>query len=462
MVLTNPFSEYSKDEYSIFPMGKREINRTIKHLNSKGWTFTKRLNYAQTLVQPIAWRDIFDRVNKELQSKVKLIQPESTIVVYVERKPHPLITADFFHRYNHYYREFKNRDLFSSRSFVFLPIYQQPQIKAHFERFIKYVRPNDLWKSDAKLIELTQHPDFIRYFYDLLIAKAELPEDIDSTRPEDIFPTRPEEITAAILELHKGEIRIVSLTTTDQEDFINTYFKSLGLIERSIEFTNEPGEGYDFDLQKSIDHITQHGSHEALIDLLVYLSKEFKFGSDPKFNKLLISLQDGLILLNSGLSPSRLVIDKDYRILLPDFNNMEIEMDPVAQTLFLLFLQHPEGMLFNQLPVYNAELKAIFTKLTNETDQAKIDMPVEEMIRPDNSSLNRMCTLIREAFLLKMDQRLAYYYYITGERGGLKRILIASEEGKVEHVSFMPPTVEIDRSNLTDEERNLLSDWLDL
>lgn len=43
---------------------------------------------------------------------------------------------------------------------------------------------------------------------------------------------------------------------------------------------------------------------------------------------------------------SRLVITKDYRLLLPDYNNMEIKMEPLVKAVYFLFLKHPEGILF--------------------------------------------------------------------------------------------------------------------
>ena len=49
---------------------------------------------------------------------------------------------------------------------------------------------------------------------------------------------------------------------------------------------------------------------------------------------------------------SRMVITKDYRIILPDYNDMEIRMEPLVKAVYLLFLKHPEGILFKYLPDY--------------------------------------------------------------------------------------------------------------
>jgi len=47
------------------------------------------------------------------------------------------------------------------------------------------------------------------------------------------------------------------------------------------------------------------------------------------------------------LSP--LVITEDLRIFLPAYNNIEIELSAQRKALYFLFLNHPEGIVFNTL-----------------------------------------------------------------------------------------------------------------
>ena len=65
-------------------------------------------------------------------------------------------------------------------------------------------------------------------------------------------------------------------------------------------------------------------------------------------------LLEQLIHLDDRLS--RLVVTSDYRILLPDYNDMEIKMEPLVKAVYLLFLRHPEGIMFKSLPDYREEL----------------------------------------------------------------------------------------------------------
>ena len=46
---------------------------------------------------------------------------------------------------------------------------------------------------------------------------------------------------------------------------------------------------------------------------------------------------------------SQLHIDTDYRFFLTAYNNREVELSPVHKAVYLLFLNHPEGIEFKRL-----------------------------------------------------------------------------------------------------------------
>ena len=119
---------------------------------------------------------------------------------------------------------------------------------------------------------------------------------------------------------------------------------------------------------------------------------------------------------------SRLVVTKDYRIVLPDYQDMEIKMEPLAKAVFLLFLKHPEGIAFKSLPDHRKELADIYTKLrpAGLTDRAM--QSIEDVTNPLLNSINEKCARIRGAFVGEFDDHLAKYYYIDGKRGAVKKI----------------------------------------
>ena len=119
---------------------------------------------------------------------------------------------------------------------------------------------------------------------------------------------------------------------------------------------------------------------------------------------------------------SRLVITKDYRILLPDYNDMEIKMEPLVKAVYLLFLRHPEGILFKHLPDYREELTRIYSKLRLLGMNDRAIQSIEDVTNPLLNSINEKCARIRGTFLCQFDNHIAQHYYIDGQRGEAKKI----------------------------------------
>ena len=121
---------------------------------------------------------------------------------------------------------------------------------------------------------------------------------------------------------------------------------------------------------------------------------------------------------------SRLVISKDFRILLPDYNNMEIKMEPLVKAVYLLFLRHPEGIVFKQLPDYREELTRIYDQLKSPGFTDRAMQSIEDVTNPMLNSINEKCARIRAAFVGQFDDYMAKSYYIDGPRGYAKKIAL--------------------------------------
>lgn len=121
---------------------------------------------------------------------------------------------------------------------------------------------------------------------------------------------------------------------------------------------------------------------------------------------------------------SRMVITKDWRILLPDYNNMEIKMEPLVKAVYLLFLRHPEGIAFKQLPDYREELTRIYNQLKPSGLKGRAMQSIEDVTNPMGNSINEKCARIRAAFVGQFDDYMAKSYYIDGLRGEVKKIAL--------------------------------------
>lgn len=130
---------------------------------------------------------------------------------------------------------------------------------------------------------------------------------------------------------------------------------------------------------------------------------------------------------------SRMTITSDYRIFLPDYNNMEIEMGALPKAVYFLFLRYPEGIVYKHMPDYFGELLNIYKQLRPGTDEARLNLTITKVVNPLGNALNENIARIRKAFVEKFDEHLANNYIITGERGSqysipLDRNLITWEE----------------------------------
>lgn len=127
---------------------------------------------------------------------------------------------------------------------------------------------------------------------------------------------------------------------------------------------------------------------------------------------------------------SRLVITEKYDIILPDYHDMPIKMEPLVKAVFILFLHHEEGIVFKCLSDYREELQAIYLDICAKQETPvhlsaeKIRQSIDALTNPLSNSINEKCARVRAAFVSQFDESLAKYYYIDGRRGEAKKIML--------------------------------------
>ena len=111
---------------------------------------------------------------------------------------------------------------------------------------------------------------------------------------------------------------------------------------------------------------------------------------------------------------SRLLITRDYRFVLLDYEHKEVELQPVHKAVYLLFLAHPEGIEFKRLGEYREELTRYYMATAKLMDKEKIMEGVEHLVNPLDNAINAKCSRIKKVFLDMMDEYAASYYIISG------------------------------------------------
>lgn len=111
---------------------------------------------------------------------------------------------------------------------------------------------------------------------------------------------------------------------------------------------------------------------------------------------------------------SRLLITKDYRFYLVDYQNREVELQPVHKAVYLLFLAHPEGIEFKRLVDYCEELLRYYMATAKMMDKEKVIEGVNHLTDPLDNAINEKCSRIKKVFTDIMDEYSASYYIISG------------------------------------------------
>lgn len=130
--------------------------------------------------------------------------------------------------------------------------------------------------------------------------------------------------------------------------------------------------------------------------------------------------------LKNRIVLSKLTIKKDSTVILSDYNK-EVKMEPIVKAVYLLFLNHPEGIAFKCLPDYRKELADIYQKIKPFGLTERAIRSIEDVTNPLLNSINEKCSRVRAAFLSEVDTTLLEQYIITGKSGEVKKVTLPRE-----------------------------------
>ena len=125
----------------------------------------------------------------------------------------------------------------------------------------------------------------------------------------------------------------------------------------------------------------------------------------------------------NAIKLSRLTIAKDCTLTLSDYQQ-EVKMEPIVKAIYLLFLNHPEGIAFKYLSDYRKELADIYQKIKPFGLNERAIRSIEDVTNPLLNSINEKCSRIRAAFLPVVDSTLLEQYIIVGKSGEVKKITL--------------------------------------
>lgn len=199
------------------------------------------------------------------------------------------------------------------------------------------------------------------------------------------------------------------------------------------EASDEDDESLMYSLNETtVDYNSQPQFKRVSSADFAFQNEAFRLADEIRDRIKLLKEYDSLSLIGDVIEEiqnvtkkiSPLFITNDYRIFLKEYGMKEVVMPPLPKSLFILFLRHPEGILFKHLADYHDELLSIYRNITVHENIDRAMESIRAMTDPLNNSINEKCSRIRAAFLEIIADDLAQNYYVTGKRGEPKLIII--------------------------------------
>jgi len=173
------------------------------------------------------------------------------------------------------------------------------------------------------------------------------------------------------------------------------------------------------------------GQYAILANIAMYISEQLPNNEALNPDDSILNLPIKNHFRNAS-TISRLHITNDFKILLPDYGNLEIKMHTLPKALYLLFLRKPEGIRFKELYMFKDELFDIYNQMTTKSDADEIKQSIDDLVDATNPSVNQKCARIKEAFRKVLCERIAAHYYIQGKNAERKKILLPSNLVKID------------------------------
>ena len=123
-----------------------------------------------------------------------------------------------------------------------------------------------------------------------------------------------------------------------------------------------------------------------------------------------------------------LIVEKDYSLKL-DYEGFKIRirLSPIETAVYLLFLNHPEGINFKDLADYRDELAGLYKRISRRNTAEGIDETLDRLVDPYNNSINEKNARIKRAIEDEVPEELVHWYIISGEKGGIRKIELPRE-----------------------------------
>ena len=178
-----------------------------------------------------------------------------------------------------------------------------------------------------------------------------------------------------------------------------------------------------FEAQLWLRHCLEGGILEdPAVDYLAGRVEEMDAAALLEAMSLLRKRLSELEVLEGTDEGERILVTKDFRILLPDRFDTEIRLRPLVKTVFLLFLRHPEGIRYGDLPDYRSELMDLYKGITRRASGPEMERSIDRLIDLKDNSIHEKAAKLAATLAKYFRPEQLPAYTLTGKSGAPKRI----------------------------------------
>ena len=141
-----------------------------------------------------------------------------------------------------------------------------------------------------------------------------------------------------------------------------------------------------------------------------------QYHDDPK--DLMAELLRGKIVVGS---PGHLLVNGDMKIVLPEYDEMEIKMPALCRTLYILFMKQRaqgEGIVLRNIDQFRDDIINIYSLVKPGANEDRVKQSVQNLCDPFSDSLNQTISRINRCIKnVITDKAMAKLYIISGKKG---------------------------------------------
>ena len=138
---------------------------------------------------------------------------------------------------------------------------------------------------------------------------------------------------------------------------------------------------------------------------------------------LLFRQRSILLMENSRLEVRGL----SKRVYLTDLGDLEINLNPKERALFLLYLNHPEGIMRSHLVDHKVELRTYYAMFSQQASNQLIDEAISRLTDVTDNNMNEVMARIRAKFRQCVGSQQFEDYSIMATPEGTHKIRLNRE-----------------------------------